>query len=670
MRYQMMLVSSLAVLAACTNSGSSDNETPTQNTSPIITAGSDQTVMENMMVSLSSSLYDAEGDANISWTQVNGPNVMLDDPTSLTPSFRAPIVPEDLQLTFRVTASDGEFQSQDEMVITVNNVTQQGPSPQGIDDDSGNRRDRARNNRDDDRPSVEAREIRKFDGTKNNVDNALWGATFVHLQRWGTADYTDGISTMAGALRPSAREVSNAIVNQDEGESLPNTFGGTDFIWQWGQFIDHDIDLTDGAEETADIEVPTGDVWFDPDNLGTQIIPFSRALFDANTGTDASNPREQENEITSWIDGSMIYGSDKERADALRVSPDSAFLKTSAGNLLPFNEDDLTNANGFVTDPTTLFLAGDVRVNEQVGLAVMHTLFVREHNRIAQNILDNDPNKTGEQAYQDARRLVIGKIQKITYVDWLPALLGPDPLPGYSGYDDTLNATIYNEFSAAAYRLGHSMINDALWRLDASGAEITDGHLSLAEAFFTAPSILTEEESLDPILRGLAAQEHQALDPKIAHPLRNFLFGQPGLGGLDLASLNIQRGRDHGLPSYNDMREAMGLARVTAFSDITSDTDLAQALSDTYGSVDDIDLWVGGLSEDAFGDSQLGELFTLIIAKQFQLLRDGDRFWYEEDLRLDEVMQVKLSSLAQIIRDNTGVDSEIQDDVFHMPATP
>lgn len=662
MRYHLALAASLALLTACTNSGS--NTDSPQNTGPVITAGADQTVTEGMMVNLSSTLHDAEGDATVSWTQLSGPIVTLDNPSSLTPSFRSPVVPQDLQLTFRVTANDAEFSSQDDVTITVNNVTQDGPSPQGIDDNSNTRRDDARNNRNNDRPSVEAREIRKFDGTQNNVANPLWGATFVHLQRWGDVGYTDGISTLAGSLRPSAREVSNAIVSQDEGAAIPNTFNGTDFIWQWGQFIDHDIDLTDGTEETADITVPAGDIWFDPDNLGTQIIPFARALFDHSTGTDASNPRQQENEITSWIDGSMVYGSDEERALALRVSADSAFLKTSTGNLLPFNTDDLTNANGFVTDPATLFVAGDVRVNEQVGLAVMHTLFVREHNRIAQNILDNNPNKTGEQAYQDARRLVIGKIQKITLYDWLPALLGANPIPAYPGYDDTLNATIYNEFSAAAYRLGHSMINDELWRLDASGEEIADGHLSLAEAFFTAPSVLTSEDSLDPILRGLATQEHQKLDPLIAHPLRNFLFGEPGLGGLDLASLNIQRGRDHGLPSYNDMREAMGLARVSAFSDITSDADLAQALSDTYGSVDDIDLWVGGLSEDAFGNSQLGELFTQMIAWQFQLLRDGDRFWYENDLKLEEIMQVQLSSLAQIIRDNTGVGTEIQDNVF------
>ena len=147
------------------------------------------------------------------------------------------------------------------------------------------------------------------------------------------------------------------------------------FNWQWGQFIDHDIDLTDGsADEPQNIIVPMGDIFFDPEETGKAIIPFNRALFDPNTGTDSSNVRQQENEISSWIDGSMIYGSSDDRAAALRVGPDSPYLKTSDGDLLPFNTDSLSNANGPRAEPESLFLAGDVRANEQIGLTALHTL--------------------------------------------------------------------------------------------------------------------------------------------------------------------------------------------------------------------------------------------------------------------------------------------------------
>ena len=146
--------------------------------------------------------------------------------------------------------------------------------------------------------------------------------------------------------------------------------------------------------------------------------------------------------------------------------------------------------------------------------------------------------------------------------------------------------------------------------------------------------------------------------------MRNFLFGPPGSGGFDLASLNIQRGRDHGLPSYNTVRDELGLGRVNSFSDISSDTDVQQKLQDAYNNVDEIDLWVGGLAEDLIPGSHLGELFTEIIVMQFEALRDGDRFWYELTLSGDELVDLENTRLSDIIRRNTDIGDEIQDNVF------
>lgn len=364
----------------------------------------------------------------------------------------------------------------------------------------------------------------------------------------------------------------------------------------------------------------------------------------------------------------MVYGSDDERALALRVSEDSAYLATSEGNLLPFNTSGQTNANAFGVEDDELFLGGDIRANEQVGLAVMHTLWVREHNRLAAILEDNNPDASGEEIYQAARRLVIAKIQVITYNEYLPALIGEDAISEYRGYDDTVNPGLFNEFSVAAYRYGHSLVNNQLLRLDAEGNTIEDGDLTLRDAFFTAPSILTSEDSLDPILRGQASQLNQKLDVKVTHELRNFLFGAPGAGGLDLVSLNIQRGRDHGVPSYNDMREVFELGRVNSFAEITSDEDLQAALEATYDSVDDIDLFTGGLAEDPLVEvgSQMGELFREMHIAQFEAFRDGDRFWYERYLTDDELERVEDTTLAKVIRDNTGIGNELQDNVFYL----
>ncbi|WP_448551504.1 peroxidase family protein [Thalassotalea montiporae] len=660
----------LAVCLALTGcGGSSDSETSTNSSSnvlPLVDAGARQDVDERSFVTLSGTATDAEGEVSFVWQQVSGTPVNLNNTNTLTPSFRAPATTNDESLVFRLTVTDSDnASSSDEVSIQVSDRR---ASPQGINENAQDRRNQANNNRRNDPRFVNNREVRTIDGSFNNQTNTLWGSSFSHLARWAVADYEDGIASLAGAARPSARVVSNNIHAQEDGEIIPNTFGTTDFLWQWGQFLDHDIGVTDGVEEAADIAVPRGDTYFDPRGTGEQTILFSRALFDHNTGTDQSNPREQENELTAWIDGSMIYGSDDERALALRVSEQSPYLATSEGNLLPFNINGQTNANAFAVDDEQLFLAGDIRANEQVGLAVMHTLWVREHNRIATNMAQANPDASGEQIYQAARRLVIAKIQIITYQEYLPALIGEDAISDYRGYNAAVNPGLFNEFAVAAYRYGHSLVNNQLLRLDAQGNSIEAGALSLRDAFFTAPNLLTNETSIDPILRGQASQLSQKLDVNVTHELRNFLFGQPGAGGLDLVSLNIQRGRDHGVPSYNDMRDVFGFERVTSFNEITSNSELAAALAQTYETVDDIDLFTGGLAEDPLSEvgSQMGELFRAMHIRQFEAFRDGDRFWYQRYLSPEELRLVEGTTLAEVIRANTSIGSELQDSVFYL----
>lgn len=503
-------------------------------------------------------------------------------------------------------------------------------------------------------------ETRSIDGSGNNLQDPLMGATFTELLRLVFSDYADGISEIPEAGLPSARVVSNIVSSQDE--LIPNTLNASDYIWQWGQFVDHDMDLTDGVNppEPADIPVPAGDPFFDPLDTGTQVIAFNRSVFDTSTGTGIDNPRQQINKITAWIDASNVYGSDVERAIALRTNDGTGRLDTSAGDLLPFNTEGLPNDGG--PDPS-LFLAGDVRSNEQVGLTSMHTLFVREHNRYVEELAAERPGLSGDRLYERSRRFVGALMQAITYNEFLPALLGEGAIPAYNGYNPNVNASIANIFSAAAYRFGHSMLNPEILRLDQNLNVIPEGNLPLMDAFFT-PETITDEGGIDPILRGLAKQIAQRVDPFIIDAVRNFLFGPPGSGGLDLAALNIQRGRDHGLPKYNDTREQMGLPRVESFQDISSDPEIQMRLEDAFGNVDDIDIWTGGLSEDLVPGSHLGELFHLIIKIQFESLRDGDRFWYERKLSGAELQEVQATQLSDVIRRNTSIGFELQDNVF------
>ncbi|MEE9354293.1 MAG: peroxidase family protein [Methylococcaceae bacterium] len=504
-------------------------------------------------------------------------------------------------------------------------------------------------------------EARHFDGTNNNLTNYSLGSAGTQLIRQGHSDYSDGMSTLTGSTRPGARVISNTIASQNT--SITNNRNLSGFAWQWGQFLDHDIDLTESVSphQSMSIAVPTGDAYFDPYSTGTASINLSRSAYDPLTGTSATNPRQQINQTSSWIDASNVYGSDATRAAALR-SFSGGRMATSTGDLLPFNNSGLHNAGG---TSSNLFLAGDIRANEQVGLTSMHTLFVREHNRRADQMSAANPTMSDEEIYQRARKIVGAEIQNITYTGFLPALLGNNAISIYNGYDNTKDGTIKNEFSTAAYRFGHTMLPAELQRLDNNGDVIPEGNIDLKNSFFNPSEI--SNIGIDAYLMGLASQPAQEIDNHVVDGVRNFLFGPPGAGGFDLASMNIERGRDHALADYNQMRLDYGLLSVTDFTDITSDLELQALLFDLYGDVNNIDAWVGGLAEDHQLGSSMGELFSTIIIDQFENLRDADRFWYQNDdffLNHTELLsEIDNMSLGDIIELNTDIRS-LQKDVF------
>lgn len=501
-----------------------------------------------------------------------------------------------------------------------------------------------------------------LDGTGNNQGHGQWGSTDEELIRLTSTEYGDGYSSPSGEDRASAREVSNAVNAQSE--SIENSRSLTDLLWVFGQFVDHDISITENAtlSQSMDIEVPTGDIYFDPFGTGTQVISFNRSIYQG--GDSPEDVRQQINQITSFIDGSVIYGSSTERMDALREFSGGR-LKTSAGDLLPFNTEGLDNAGG---TSDALFLAGDVRANENIALIAMHTLWVREHNRIAGEIESANSDLSDEEIFQVARAIVRAQLQSITYNEFLPALLGNDAIERYSGYDPNVNPNIANEFSTAAYRFGHSMLSSELLRLNADGSEADEGNIDLKNAFFNPAEI--SANGIDSILQGVAAQIGQEIDTQVVDDIRNFLFGPPGSGGFDLASLNIQRGRDHGLASYNQTRIDLGLEPVTEFSEITSDTALLAKLQSVYESVDDVDLWIGGLAEDHLPGTSMGETFSTILVDQFTRLRDGDRFWYQNLFNGELIQQIEETTLADIIQRNSDVENLQRNVFFSADAQP
>jgi len=508
-------------------------------------------------------------------------------------------------------------------------------------------------------------QYRPIDGRGANPLHPDWGAMDARLllTKSGT-HYADGVSALAGPARPNPRAVSNAVFKQVE--SKPNALGRSDFMWTWGQFLDHDFSLTEGNREPAPIPIPTGDPAFDPQGSGDKMMHFGRGNFDPLTGTGPDNPRRQINEITGYIDGSNVYGSDVDRANWLRTG-EGGHLKvtpTAVGDLLPYNDGTQGNAGTpeAVSFSKDLFVAGDIRVNEQPTLAVMHTLFVREHNWQADRLAHENPQLSDEELYQRARRIVIGEMQAITYNEFLPALLGPGVISDVAHFNPSVNPGIAAVFSTAAYRLGHTLLSPHIQLLAEDGTPAAEP-LALRDAFFEAAPPMLVKLGLEPFLRGVAHQAAQELDNQIIDEVRDFLFGPPGAGGLDLISLNFQRGRDMGLPDFNTVRKDFGLPKLKNFNQISKDSAKVAALKSVYSSIDDIDPFAGMFCEDQVKGGMVGSTLRAVLVDQFRRSRDGDPYFYTRTLRGNDLAQVRSTRLSDIIVRNTSI-RHIQNNVF------
>lgn len=515
-----------------------------------------------------------------------------------------------------------------------------------------------------------AQEYRSIDGRTNNIANPEWGATHTPLSRLTTVSYSDGISSPAGSERLNPREISNILFSQQE--RIDDQLALSDFVWVFGQFIDHDITLVENfsfdsnPEEALTIVPPVGDPFFGPGDY----IPMMRSLESSGTGTGVDNPRQHDNAITSFVDASAIYGSDESRALWLRSFVDGK-LRTSNGNLLPWNTIDgefnspvdqnapFMETSGFTSK---FFVAGDVRANENPLLISMHTMFLREHNLVCDELLEQNPNLSDEEIYLRAKKIVSGKLQSIVFNEWLPSM--NITIPEYSGYIEQLNPSISNVFSAAAFRMGHTLINSNIIRMKNDGDLISGGNISLKDAFFN-PLAVNLAGGVDPFIKGMGTQVQQDFDCKVVSDVRNFLFGVPGAGGLDLAAININRGRERGLPDYNTVRSDFGLPKISEFSDLCSTVEVANLIEEIYGSIDNIDPWVGMLAEDHLPGSLFGELVMKILESQFRVLRDGDRFYFENDNGLSSEWKgiIRNTTMNNIIMRNSTIDL-MQNNVF------
>ncbi|XP_047564948.1 myeloperoxidase [Lutra lutra] len=545
---------------------------------------------------------------------------------------------------------------------------------------------------------------RTITGHCNNRRSPTLGASNRAFARWLPAEYEDGSSLpygwtpgvkRGGFPVPLARAVSNAIVRFPTEQLTPDQERSLLFM-QWGQLIDHDLDLSPdpGARvsfvagvdcETSCLQQPPCfPLKIPPDDPRIKnqrdCIPFFRS---SPACTDSNiTIRNQINALTSFVDASMVYGSEEPLAAKLRNTSNELGLMAvntrfsdNGRALLPFDtlhDDPCLLTNRSVNIPC--FLAGDMRSSEMPELTSMHTLFLREHNRLATELKRLNPCWDGERLYQEARKIVGAMIQIITYRDYLPLVLGPQAmrkyLPSYRGYNDSVDPRIANVFTNA-FRYGHTLIQPFMFRLDNQYRPMgPNPRVPLSKVFFATWRVVLEG-GIDPILRGLMATPAKLnrQNQIVVDEIRERLFEQIMRIGLDLPALNMQRSRDHGLPGYNAWRRFCGLPEpntVGELGTVLKNLQLAEKLMQQYGSPNNIDIWMGGVAEPLEPFGRVGPLLACLIGTQFRKLRDGDRFWWENTGVFSRQQRQALTrvSLPRIICDNTGITTVSKNNIF------
>jgi peroxidase len=458
---------------------------------------------------------------------------------------------------------------------------------------------------------------------------------------------------------PSARFVSLVVHGYRE-EEAPITM----LLPQWGQLIDHDLTATlqprsingsiprccqstEPHPSCLPITVPKDDPFLG--TLGVRCLEFLRSA-PAQRRDCLLSWREQTNQVTSFIDASPVYSSNPRTADSSRIFRDGLLL---FGRGPP--REDTCLKGGFNHH---CIRAGDTRAGEQPGLLAMHTTFVGEHNRIAIELADLNPHWSDEKLYQETRRIIGAIFQHITFREFLPLVLGKEVCRlfdldlessgYYHGYDPKVNPFIANSFSAAAFRFGHSLVQGSIMRSDSSHRFLFN-NVSLHEE--NSIGDIGSVGSLHRIIRGMASQRTLRRDEFMSPELTNHLFQSGSFPfGMDLAAINIQRGRDHGIPSYVEWRKPCGLSEIRTWEDLDSivGPKSANRIRRAYDRVEDIDLFVGGISERPVIGGLVGPTFACIIAQQFNNLRRGDRFWYENPNFESSFTPAQLFSIRQV----------------------
>ncbi|GFT66944.1 hypothetical protein NPIL_295941 [Nephila pilipes] len=527
-------------------------------------------------------------------------------------------------------------------------------------------------------------EYQTYDGWYNNPWHPSVGSSESALIRLVPSAYEGGIYRPINRSQANPLTVSHRLMQElpcnGNNKSYSST-GKNVFMVFFGQFVTEEILNSRRPSCPPDyynINVPNAHEFL---VSGRKTVPFIRSRYEKKSGKSSNNPRKQLNGATAWIDGSAIYGTTRSEAESLRAFVGGLLKSINDKGLYPDVNDGylsyLSPSRNYTESKqkTSHFRVGNSLAHESPFILTMSIIFHRWHNVLAKVLCKDDKKWDDEKCFNEARKWVIATLQNVIVNEWLPTFLG-EKLPEYIRYDPSIDPSVSNAFQSAAMRFGHTMVPPAVYtRLHPNECKTTV--IRLCDSFYNAQDTV-KNFSMESLIIGMALQAAETEDISIVEDLRRFLYGPPEFTRRDLAALNIQRGRDHGLPGYGIARKLLlphekikefSFAQMALLHPQYKNV-IENVLPKLYSSVDDLDLFVGGLIEANKG---LGPVFKEIVKEQFQRIRDGDRFWFENTengyFSKDQIEQIKNTHMYDIIMASSdNIDPDVlQPHIFHLP---
>lgn len=509
-------------------------------------------------------------------------------------------------------------------------------------------------------PPSNAATERTADGSYNDLEKPWMGMAGARFGRNFPIDETFGLEGDA-LVKPNPRTISRDLLARREFVPVPHL---NLLVSGWLQFMVHDWLSHGSSLPDAPHQVPLAD----DDDWHERPMTILRTAPDTPGPDDAGRPAAYTNSETHWWDGSQIYGSSLKRQRLVRTDPETGLflddgkLGLSKRGNLPICPPDQDTGDASGGKFAGQELAG-VNGNWWIGLSVLQTLFAREHNAIVDRLRADYPTATGEWLFQKARLVNAALMAKIHTTEWTPALMNSptgrfimrinwwgiagehfsrgygrlsesETLAGIMGSPTDHHAAAYamTEEFAACYRM-HSLIpDDFSFRRAADDAELFTA--SMLEVSHGKVSALYDRAGFEDIFYSMGTLHPGAL---VLHNFPNALRRLPvnpdkGVFS-DLASIDIVRDRERGVPRYCAFRRMMGMKAPRSFEELTSNVEWRREIAAIYSSVEEVDLLVGTLAESE-GGTPVGFGFSDTVFRIFILMASrrlkSDRFFTKD----------------------------------------